>query len=242
MFIHYRTQGLILKKENRSEADQLFTIYTKDFGKLEILGKAIRKISSKLRSGLENFYLSEIEFIQGKTYKTLTDAILIEKFENLRKDLKKLRIAFKISEALDNLVKGQEPDEKVWQLLNETFNKLDNCSLFTVHCSLIYYYFLWNFLSILGYKPELYHCSLCQKKLLPMSLYFSPKEGGIICQKCLVKEKESVKIEPEIVKILRLILERNWKVLSKLKIEKSHPKSLKIISDYYLSFIGEKYF
>jgi len=68
MFVHYRTQGLILKKEDQGEADLLFTIYTKDFGKLEILGRAIRKISSKLRSGAEIFYLSEVEFIQGKIY------------------------------------------------------------------------------------------------------------------------------------------------------------------------------
>ena len=88
MFVHHRTSGFILKKVDRKETDQLLTIYTKDFGKLEILAKAIRKISSKLKSGAEIFYLSEIEFIQGKTRKTLTDAILIEKFENLRKDLK----------------------------------------------------------------------------------------------------------------------------------------------------------
>lgn len=46
MFVHYRTQGLFIKEEDRGEANQLFTIFTKDFGKLEILGKAIRKISS----------------------------------------------------------------------------------------------------------------------------------------------------------------------------------------------------
>ena len=60
MFIHYRTNGVMIKKKDLGEADQLFTIYTKDFGKLEILGKAIRKISSKLRSGAELFYLFHI--------------------------------------------------------------------------------------------------------------------------------------------------------------------------------------
>ena len=89
MFFKYRTQGFILKKEDRGETDQLFTIFTRDFGKLEVLGKAIRKISSKLRSGMEIFYLSEIEFIQGKTYKTLTDIFLIKKFQNLRKNWRK---------------------------------------------------------------------------------------------------------------------------------------------------------
>jgi DNA repair protein RecO (recombination protein O) len=106
MFLHYRTLGIFLKKEDWAEADQLFTVYTKDFGKLEILGKAIRKISSKLRSGAEIFYLSEIEFIQGKTHKTLTDAILIEKFENLKNNLNKLKVAYEISQVLDNLVSG----------------------------------------------------------------------------------------------------------------------------------------
>ncbi len=126
MFVHYRTQGFILKKIDRGETDQLFTIYTEDFGKLEILGKAIRKTSSKLRSGAEIFYLSEIEFIQGKTHKTLTDAILIDKFKNLRKSLKRLATAYKISEVLDAMLKGQESDEKIWGLLSEVFEKLNN--------------------------------------------------------------------------------------------------------------------
>jgi len=133
MFVHYRTPGFILKKEDRGEADQLLTIYTRDFGRLEILGKAIRKISSKLRSGVEIFYLSEIEFIQGKTSKTLTDAIALEKFENLKKSFKKLRIAYKITEVFNELVKGQEKDENLWNLLLETFQRLntDNLQLTT---------------------------------------------------------------------------------------------------------------
>ncbi len=63
MAVHYRTQGFVLKKTDLWEADQVFSIYTQDFGKLKVLGKAIRKIKSKLRSGAELFYLSETEFI-----------------------------------------------------------------------------------------------------------------------------------------------------------------------------------
>jgi len=277
MFVHYRTTGLIFKKDDRGETDQLFTVYTKDFGKLEILGKAIRKISSKLRSGAELFYLSEIEFIQGKTQKTLTDAILIEKFKNLREDLKTLSVAYKISEILDNLIKGQEPDEKIWQLLLETFERLNNYTLYPKTYTLIYYYFLWNLLSILGYQPELYNCVICQKNLstyfaekygldraqmilcsglLPEKLYLNPKEGGLICQNCfkkvkLVEEDKSSsspfaaarvgkEVKPEVVKILRIILKKNWLTLSKLKIEKDFLKELVSISKNYLSFICEE--
>jgi len=240
MFVHYRTRGIIFKKEDRAEADQLFTIYTKDFGKLEILGKGIRKISSKLRSGAEIFYLSEIEFIQGRTYKTLTDAILIEKFENLRKNLKRLNIAYKISEVLDNLVSGQEADEKIWYFLLKVFNTLNNWKIENLKLKIIYYYFFWNLISILGYKPELYQCPLCQKKLKPEKLYFSEKEGGIVCQNCSQSLKSTFEVKPETIKILRIILEKDWETLSKLKIEDEYLKSLDKISQNYFSFISEK--
>jgi len=240
MFIQYRSQGIILKKEDRGEADQLFTVYTKDFGKLKVLGKGIKKISSKLRAGMEIFYLSEIEFIQGKRYKTLTDAIPIEKFKNLRKDLKSLVIAYKISEDLDNFVRGEEPDEKIWQLIIEVFEKLNNLSFIINHLSLLYYYFFWNLISILGYKPELYFCPICQKKLEPEKLYFSQKEGGIICQNCSKTEKSLIEIKPETVKIWREILKRGWKILSKLKIEEDYLKPLAKISQNYSLFISGK--
>jgi len=240
MFFKYRTQGLIFKKEDRGEADQLFTIYTKDFGKLEILGKAIRKISSKLRSGIEIFYLSEIEFIQGKTYKTLTDAILIEKFQNFRKDLEKLDIAYRASEVLDNFVKGEESDEKIWNLLLEVFEKLNDLQFIIYNLQLLYYYFFWNLILILGYKPELYFCPICQKKLKPEKLYFSAKEGGIICQNCSKSIKTGIKTKPEIVKVLRKILEKDWKILSRLRNIEEYLKSIETISKNYSSFILEK--
>ncbi len=240
MFVHYRTQGFIFKKIDRGEADRLFTVHTKDFGRLDLLAKAERKIKSKLRGGLELFYLSEIEFIQGKTHKTLTDAILVENFPNLRKDLKKLRIAYQIAEVLDNLVKGQEPDNNLWQLFEETFSRLNANNLKPVIYNLIYYYFLWNLFSLLGYGPEFYNCSLCQKKITPGKIRFSSKEGGIICQSCSQKIKSSGEITLETIKILRLILKKDWKTLSKLKFEAKYLKELTLLSQsYFLRIVDE---
>jgi len=255
MFTHYRTQGIFLKKEDRGEADQLFTIYTKDFGKLEILGRAIRKIKSKLRAGAELFYFSELEFIQGKASKTLTDAILIDKFENIRKDLKRLRVSYQISEALDSLVKGQERDEKIWQLLIETLEELNNWEIENSleignwKLEIIYYYFLWNLFSLLGFKPELFSCPICRKKLLAETFYFVPKEGGVVCWKCFKKIKEEaeenhlraknfgLEITVDTVKILRIFLSKNLEILTRLKTTEEGRKNLKEISELYLDFL-----
>ncbi|MBI4101447.1 MAG: DNA repair protein RecO [Candidatus Nealsonbacteria bacterium] len=237
MFVHYRTRGIIIDQKDRGEFDQLFTIFTREFGKLEIIGKAIRKASSKLRQGAAPFYLTEIEFIQGKSQKTLTDAVLIEKFVSIRKDLEKLKWAFQIGETLDGLVRGQEPDEKIWQLLLKTLERLDGLSLSgdSERVEILYRYFFWNLLTILGYRPELYYCSVCRKKLAPANNYFDFKEGGAVCPDCAGKKADE--LSPETIKILRVILGAKPETLFRLRgIEERCFKELKSISEkYYLS-------
>ena len=231
MFTHYRTNAFFLDGQDRGEANRLFTIFTNDFGKLKIFGKAIRKIKSKLRAGTEIFSLSEIEFIQGKTHKTLTDTVLIDRFKNIKEYPKKLKVAFQIAETLNSFLEQGEKDDEIWQLLKETIQRLDNYLLETKNYSLIYYYFFWNLVSILGYKPELYNCSVCQKKLLPHNLYFS-SEGGIVCESCFQKmDKETKdfysKININVVKILRLIIKKNWNILKQLRIKEEDEENLK---------------
>jgi len=237
MTVHYRTKGFVLKKRDLKEADQLFIVYTKDFGKLKILGRAIRKIKAKLRGNFQLFYFLELEFIQGKSYKTLTDAIVIDKFSEIHKGLERLKIVYQVADILDGLIKGEEADEKVWELLNETFEKLNDLQFTIYHLPLIYYYFLWNLLSALGYNPQLYNCCLCQKKLEPKSLSFVSGRGGVVCSDCSKKKDSAKDINPETIKILRLILKKDWSILKKLKINKSISDNLESVSQDFLNCI-----
>jgi len=239
MTTHYRTQGFILKKEDLKEADQLFTVYTKEFGKLKILGRAVRKIGAKLRGSFQLFRLVELEFIQGKSHKTLTDAIVVKKFSKIENDLKKIKAVHQMADVLDSLVIREEKDNLIWQLLFEVFERLNNLP-FTVHdLRLIYYYFFWNLITLLGYQPQLGNCVSCHEKLKPEGLSFIPEEGGVICVDCFEKdkEKESVWISAETIKILRLILGKNWPTLRKLKVKKEILMNLKEVSDIFLKFL-----
>ena len=204
MAVHYRTQGLIIKKVDRGEADELLTVYTKDFGKLKILGRAVRKTQAKLRGGADLFYLSELEFIQGKTYKTLTDAVLINGFFNIRKELLRLRLVYQTADLLDDLVFPEQKDDKTWQLLKETFTRANNCQGPAAKYQLLYHYFFWNLVSLLGYDPELKPDSLCGKK-----------------------------IDSSLAKILKIIIKRDWPLLSRLKLEKEHLEALNGAAKWY---------
>ena len=256
MNLHYSTEGFVFKKEDRLEADRIFSVFTRDFGRIGIFAKAIRKINSKLRGNIEIFYLSKVEFIQGKNRKTLTDTASIEKFKNIENIPENLGIAYKISDVLDSFIRGEEKDDNIFDLLDETFSKLndlqfrtspsyaapnDKFSLPADKQELIYLYFLWNFVFILGHGPELSRCSVCFQKLNPDNLCFSNKEGGIICKNCAGIKKDALMIKSDVVKILRIILKKDWDMLLKLKIEKSSQNDLKRISEEYSQYLLSNY-
>jgi len=239
MTTHYKTRAFVFKKNDRNEADRIFSVFTDDFGRLDIFAKAIRKNASKLRSGIDTFFMSDIEFIQGKSRKTLTDASIIKKFGNISKDPKKFKIASKISEILDSFIRGEEKDKEIFDLIEDTFCKLSDSTPKNNKDVLLYYYFLWNALSILGYRPEVEKCNACQQKLDPQNIYFSDKSAGTICKNCFKPGSEQ-KINSDVVKILRLIFKKDWQILSKLKIEPASQKLLvdisgKAIHDFYPS-------
>ena len=237
MTTRYRTRAFVFKKNDRNESDRVFSVFTNDFGRLDIFAKAVRKGVSKLRGGIDIFFISDIEFIQGKVRKTLTDAIAVEKFSNVSRDLEKFNTANKIGEVLDSFIKGEEKDKEIFDLLSEIMDKLNNKEPAVVSQLVIYYYFLWNVLSILGYRPEVQKCNVCQEKLNPYNVYFSGKIGGVICEKCLHCDAQCQKINSDIVKILRLFFKKEWQVISKLKIESSSQKLFKKVSDDYYSYI-----
>jgi DNA repair protein RecO (recombination protein O) len=237
----YRTKGFIFKKEDRQEADRVFSIFTEDFGRVEISAKAIRKIASKLKGGIEIFSLSEIEFIQGKNKKTLTDAIFLERFNRIAQSPEKMETAYQVSDLIDHFVRGQVPDEKIWKVMVKFFQAFNGQSVLPNKPSFWYYYFFWNFVSAAGFMPELSRCVTCSQSLHPEHLYFSNKEGGVMCQSCAQSHRQAKNINADVVKMIRLFLKNEWDTVSKLKAQASSNALLKSISDTYSDYLMHTY-
>lgn len=150
MSTYYRTQGIILAKQEVGEADRFLTAYTEDFGMLRLLAIGVRKITSKLRSGLELFDLSNIEFVEGKNTGILTDAILKNGFWSIRKNLARIQAAKAVSDRMKKFFTQPEKDEKVWELLRTTFELLNNKN---ADLKKAYSNFCIQLTSFLGYTP-----------------------------------------------------------------------------------------
>ena len=168
MATHYSTEGIILRSEDRGDADRVFTVFTRDYGKVSLWAIAERKIASKLRGGLELFSLSDLEFIEGKNRKVVTDTATIERHRAIKENTSSLYVAYRIADLVDFLSTAQELDEQLWNLLVTTFSVLDKSGL---PYTPFYYYFLWNALEIVGYQPSIDHCSECSLRFANMLQY-----------------------------------------------------------------------
>jgi len=185
------------------------------------------------------FNLVEIEFVQGKIYKTLTDVFPLERFDRVKKSPERLEVAFKISEIMERFLRGEGKEEEIWKLILETFKKLNIYFISPSFKEILYYYFLWNFLAFLGYKVNLKKCVFCQKEINSLPFYIDFEEGGLICSKCYKSHKKGKKISEDFVKLVKIILKRDLRILSKIKVSQRDLEELEKISGEYVSFIGE---
>jgi len=56
----YKTEGIIIKRNNFLEASLILDIYTKDYGKVEAVARSARKVKGKLKGHLELFLDTEL--------------------------------------------------------------------------------------------------------------------------------------------------------------------------------------
>lgn len=237
MSSYYSAEAFIFKKEDRLESDRVFSVFTKESGRAEISGKAIRKMASKLRGGMEIFSLAHIEFVQGKNRKTLTDAMTLRRPGRIYASPAKLALGYEIADLIDIFIKGQQADAEIFQFLEDVFLILEQSPDNNPILQMLFWYAAWNFAHVLGYAPELSHCASCRQKLNPYSLSFSPKEGGIICKWCSLEKREGVRITSDTVKTLRVILQKDWGLISRLKIGQATRRQLREITKSYCEYI-----
>lgn len=145
-----KTEAIVLKTADLGEADRLLTIYTKEFGKIQVAARGVKKLESKLRYHLEPLNYSHLILVEGKNFKIVKDAILIDQFLPMRKDLERIKIAYKIVNLIDELIVGEEKDENIWELILATFRDINVGDAI----SRIEKVFKDELLRLLGYDPK----------------------------------------------------------------------------------------
>jgi len=234
----YSTVGIILCHRDFRESDRVITIFTREYGKLEMMAKGSRKISSKLAGSLEPFVITELNVVKGKSLDTITASQIIENFKSIKAHYDKLLFANHLVEIVDDLIKVHFKEERIFKLIEDTFRQLENNGHTEMYQTKMKWFFCWRLLWFLGYGPQLYKCVSCRQTLKEYNNYFSFLKGGILCEKC--KLDGEAKISSEAIKVIRLLVDDKWMTINRLNLKGVIIREINLITDKNLKYIMER--
>lgn len=186
----YHATGIVLRREAWRESARLYTIYTREAGKVLAVGRGTRKILSKLAAHLEPYSSVEVLLARGRKTEVVCGAAMIRSPEALAADERRHLAAAFVAETVDQLVKMGERDEWLWSLIDGFFNDSRFISADRIGHGLSG--FLWRFMSHLGYHPKLEECSECGRDVRAEAVRFLPVRGTAVCRACPLPERELV--------------------------------------------------
>jgi DNA repair protein RecO (recombination protein O) len=195
----YRVEAIVLRRIDFGEADRVLVLYTRERGKMPVVAKGIRRISSRSAGHLELFSRTEIQLAKGANLDVVTQAEIRDPYRALREDLTRTSTAYLIAELTDALTEEAIEQPELFDLLSATFSALgvaDDPRLLAAHFQLL-------LLDAAGLRPVLMQCVVCLDSLLPGKNGFSAFLGGALCPRCSPAEPSARPIDSDVLKVLR---------------------------------------
>jgi DNA repair protein RecO (recombination protein O) len=189
------TEGFLLSAISHGDTSKIVRFFTKDYGKLSLIAKGVKKSKNKSGGALDSLNLLKLVYYHkdSRELQLLSKFEIINIFPGIKCDLNKLAFGMAMLETIVNLVVEEEANMELFRLIENAFNALETGSNNLLN---IYWYFLLRFLKISGYEIVLDNCRSCGGNENFDSPGFSYTIGGIICENCKdIQETESISRE-----------------------------------------------
>jgi len=118
------TEGIILKRKNFGEADRVITILTARYGKISVIARGVRRITSRRAGNVELLNRVRLHLFKGKGY-TLTEAESIETFSTVKENLTLVTSAFHVIEMIDRLTVEEQMNQSLYDLTVSSLQLLE---------------------------------------------------------------------------------------------------------------------
>jgi len=211
MEFHYT--AITLGKRDIGETDRLYTLYTREGGKVKAYARGVRKPGARLAPSLEDLSLVSVIIMRGRGTGNIKSSIAEEKFTvPIKEDIIALQSALQSVQWFDRLVGMEEQDEALFDLLVEYLRNISLSPLIRVG-------FFVQFLSHLGHALQVTHCISCEEKVGAGTLVVDVYAGGVLCNACRRKAKYPQAFSLNAAKLYHLALHNSLASLSKIKID-----------------------
>ena len=197
----YRAVGLTLRKTPIGEADLVSVLYTREHGKLELLARGARRLTSKLMGHFEPLTLLRLSAARGRSLDIVAEAEVVTAFPAVKTDYAATARGLYVAELVDAFSALSAANPELFDLAVQTLEVLGE----NPAAELPLRYFDLQLLALSGFLPELYNCVECGEELEPERHRFAVGAGGVLCLDCGPPDVVVRSLSLPALKVLRLL-------------------------------------
>lgn len=150
--IVYRSEGIVLGGTAFGEANRYVTIFTRDFGVINVRVQGVRGMQSKFRPHIEDYAISQVGFVRGREALRLTNALKMCNIDaNLVGKPLARRVSAQILSLLKRLAPPDEPHPVIYDEMRSLFEYFFGTTLDSHEMQIIEHILVARILHTFGY-------------------------------------------------------------------------------------------
>ena len=181
---NFTALGVTVRHSDYKDNDKLVTLFTKEYGSLDVAVRGCKKQSSPLLALSSNLCVGEFQIYNTGSRMCVKECKIIKNFYNLAFDIEKFGVASFILNVASKVAIQGESHNALFALCihllsfmeEEKITAKNALLFFCIKCSDIY-----------GVRPSMCFCTGCGTDVDFAS--FSIEEGGMLCKTCSPKYK-----------------------------------------------------
>lgn len=234
----YRTEAIVLSRFDLGETDRIFTLLTRDRGKIRAIAKGARRPTSKLAPSLEYFTRCRLILSRGRDLDVITSVEVIERPDALGERIDAFSHGCHLAEVTNRLVPEGQDVPEVYRLLSVALGELEGPG----EPWLLARWFEMALLALTGYRLDLYHCAGCGGDLLAEPNVLGVQSGGVLCPQCRSNDPAGRVMSVNAQKLLRSLDRNGMNEIRRIAVEPALAAEIEGILSVYIRAIAERDF
>lgn len=173
------TEGIILRQTKTVNGRRMVLLFSKKYGKINVGTSINEKGRGKSALAMRPFTYGRYELFKSRSSYNINSAEVLKSYYKIGEDVDKYMHSSYVLEFTEKLLNDEQPSQGIFHLILDFFSVMETRQ--KKHSTIVLGYQVQS-LKRMGVMPQLEICARCGEENDP--LFFSVKDGGIICTSC----------------------------------------------------------
>ena len=190
-----KVRGIILKKQELFEADEIITFYTKELGKIRAKAVSVKKSKSRLLGSLLNMSEVSVRLVGSEHLRIIAGASVENSHSGAWASTEKMHFFYWLAETIIKATPDEVPDPQVFLLLKKVLRILGYKEFSASSIRVLFCYTALRLVDFLGFAITIPEISLSRPG-------FSMSSGGIVERS---ESPDAIAVSGQLVEDLHLL-------------------------------------